>query len=267
MVSKHLLEEMTFLEFRERLAGDPVILLPLGSQEEQGPIAPMGDFMLTRALAARIAEQTGAIAAPTLPFGHADYFRAVPGGMQLSADSFRGVLRDMVESFLDHGLHRLLVFNGHSGNHGLIDVVLREIRRDRGVMVPWVNVWRMIPPEIWQQAHGADAARARGHGGDPVTSVYKSLFPALMRDDLATTPAPGRTVLGMRTTGVGAASLDGLEVNLPLYVTEHCDDGIIGGDPALASAAAGQAIAGHIVAASVKLVRHLQTVAHPGDAG
>ncbi len=46
---KHALKDMTVAEFRDRLPSDPVILLPFGSQEEQGPHAPMGDYMLTEA--------------------------------------------------------------------------------------------------------------------------------------------------------------------------------------------------------------------------
>ena len=47
---------MTWVEFREHMAEDPIGLLPFGSQEEQGPVAPMGDYMLTKILADRIFE-------------------------------------------------------------------------------------------------------------------------------------------------------------------------------------------------------------------
>ena len=120
---KSQLEDLTFVEFRERLADDPVILVPLGSQEEQGASAPMGDFMLTKELARRVAEKTGAIAAPTVPFGYADYFRPVAGGVQLGAETFKALLRDILANFLAHGLTKLLVFNGHTGNSPLIDQV------------------------------------------------------------------------------------------------------------------------------------------------
>ena len=64
---KHALKDMTVAEFRDRLSDDPVILLPLGSHEEQGPHAPMGDYLLAEAIALRAAELSGAIAAPCLP--------------------------------------------------------------------------------------------------------------------------------------------------------------------------------------------------------
>jgi creatinine amidohydrolase len=259
-MAKHLLKDMTFLEFAERIVAEkPVIILPLGSQEEQGPIAPMGDWMLTEALAARVAERAGAVAAPTMPFGYADYFRTVPGGIQFRAATFRAVLRDMVDAFLDHGLARILVFNGHSGNHAAIDETLRLVRAERGAIVPWVNVWRMIPQSVWQAAHGEAAPRAQGHGADPVTSVYLHLFPELCRPDMVQPPNPGRTLLGLPTAGLAAVRHGGTEVNVPIDVTDHCDNGIVGGDPRLARAEAGRIIADHIVAETVALVEHLKT--------
>jgi creatinine amidohydrolase len=161
---KSQLEDLTFVEFRERLKDNPVILIPLGSQEEQGASAPMGDFMLAKALARRVAEKTGAIAAPTVPFGYADYFRPVPGGIQLTADTFKRLLRDVLDNFLAHGLTRLLIFNGHTGNGPLIDQVVRTVKRETGIVIPWINIWRVIPEHVWREAHAANAPRARGHG-------------------------------------------------------------------------------------------------------
>ena len=83
---KHALKDMTVAEFRDRLDDRPVILLPLGSQEEQGPHVPMGDYLLAEAVALRAAELSGAIAAPCLPFGFAEFFRGFPGGIQLRAE-------------------------------------------------------------------------------------------------------------------------------------------------------------------------------------
>ena len=78
MTKKNLLKDMTWVEFRARMAEDPVILIPLGSVEEQGPIAPMGDFMLTEKVTELVAKKADAIAAPTTPFGYAEYFRCIP---------------------------------------------------------------------------------------------------------------------------------------------------------------------------------------------
>ena len=64
-------------EARKIYKSNPIILLPMGSHEDQGPHAPMGDWMLTEILSIRAAERANAIAAPTMPFGWADFFREV----------------------------------------------------------------------------------------------------------------------------------------------------------------------------------------------
>jgi creatinine amidohydrolase len=265
-MKKHLLQDMTFLEFRERMANDPVILIPLGSQEIQGPRVPMGDFMLTREIAARVAARTGAIAAPTMPFGYAEYFRSVPGGVQLSAATFRGVLRDMVGAFLDHGLNRILVLNGHTGNSPQIDQSLREIRAERGIVVPWVNVWRMLPPSIRKQAHGDNAAAAFGHGADPMGSMYLHMFPELVRSETPIPPETPKTLLGLPTGGLAFVLQDGLEVNVPVNVTDHCD-AIVGGNPDYSNPDAGRLFADYVVETTAKLVEHLKTAPQPHKAG
>lgn len=253
-MGKYLLKDMTFGEFADRLTEDPVILLPLGSNEEQGPTAPIGDFMLTEALAARVAERADAIAAPTQPFGYADYFRPVPGGVQLRAETFCAVVRDIADNFLNHGLTRLVIFNGHSGSAPLIDQVTRAIRRDTGLIVPSINIWRLHTPQVWSEAYGVSAGKGFGHGAEPVGSVYTHLFPDLMRPDLNEAPCNGKSFMGFETAGFGAIKFRGIDIAMPLEVTDLTDNGIVNGDPSLVSAEAGRRIAEHIVTTSADFI-------------
>lgn len=257
---KTQLEDLTYVEFRERLKDDPVVIIPLGSQEEQGASAPMGDFMLAKELARRVAAKTGAVAAPTLPFGYADYFRPVAGGVQLSADTFKSLLRDILDNFLGHDLTKLLIFNGHTGNSPLIDQVVRSVKRETGVVVPWINIWRVLPDSVWRQAHGEHAARARGHGADPVSSAYLHLFPDLYRPDLAEAAVVGGELIGLKTANLQGLVFAGLEVNAPVDITDHSRNGIVSGDATLASVEAGRLFADYIVEYTARLVAHLQTI-------
>ena len=254
---KHLLEQMTFLEFRARIPEDPVIILPLGSVEVQGPCNPMGDFMLAVRIAAAVAERTGAIAAPCMPFGYADVFRPVAGGMQLRADTFRAVVQDLVGGFLDHGLHRVLILNGHTGNNGLLEITTHEIRRTRGVIVPWINIW---PTGIRANAaaHGENAGRSTGHGADPIGSVYEHYFPELTRREMADHPETPKTLLGLPTTGLNGLRLGDVPIGGPVTMLDHCD-ATVGGDPSLANEAAGRVFADFIITTCCKLVEHLKT--------
>jgi creatinine amidohydrolase len=259
MTAKHRLAEMSFVEFRARMAENPVMVIALGSQEEQGPTCPMGDYRLTEIIADRAAEQAGGIVAPIIPFGYADYFRSVPGGIALRAETFSNLLEDVIVNFLDHDLARIVILNGHSGNAGLIDQTVRRLRRDRRALIPTLHLWRSIPASLWQEIHGDDAARAKGHGADPLTSVYKALIPDLMRPDLADTNLPAGSLLGLPTTGLGGVAFEGTELALAVNVDDHCSNGIASGDPTLASADKGERIVAYLVELSAKLITHMKT--------
>ena len=255
MKLKHRLAEMTFVEFRERMAENPVILLPLGSQEEQGTAAPLGDFMLSQALADEAAEKSGAILVPTIPFGYGDNFRTVAGGIQLRAETLRRLLRDVCDNFLDHGMTRLLIVNGHTGNDPIILETIRLIRSEKGVAIPSINIWRLMKPEIWTAAFGAEGAKTAGHGAQPLNSVYAHYFPELMRPDLAEAPRNKKNFLGFPTAGMNAVKAGPTEVTMPLFVTDITDNGIVSGNPLATSAEAGKIIAEHIVGSLVGFIR------------
>lgn len=238
---------MTHEEFARRMERPAVILLPLASQEEQGPHAPMGDFMLTEMLAEMSARAGGGLTAPVLPFGHAEFFRTVAGGIQLRASTFTAVLEDILASFLDHGHERLLIFNGHTTNAPLIDQVCRKVRRERGVLIPSLNIWQGVPDHLWSALYNEDAGRVRGHGGEPMTSAYMHLFPDLVRFGAMRDPGPRGSVFGLPIGGVSASRFEGLPVQIPLDCTEVDPAGMLGGLASLASAEKGRAICDHIV--------------------
>src|SRR5437763_5807439 len=135
-------------EGRELYARNPIILLPMGSHEDQGPHAPMGDYLLAEKiaeLAALRASERGirTVVAPVIPFGGDDYFGAMPGGITLTQATLTIVLREIVASLHRHGLTRLIVINGHGGNVGPIAQVAREIYQRDGRVIPSLYLWRI----------------------------------------------------------------------------------------------------------------------------
>ncbi len=140
-MNKLRLAELTATEAREALAENPVILLPMGSHEDQGPHAPMGDYLLADAIAERIAARastsgTACFLAPVLPFGGADYFGSSPGGIALGQATLRAVIADMLAGLLRQGLTRLVIINGHAGNVQAIHDATQPIWREHKVLIP-----------------------------------------------------------------------------------------------------------------------------------
>ncbi|WP_291298394.1 creatininase family protein [Elioraea sp.] len=268
MQRKLKLAELTSAEARERFTRRPVILLPLGSLEEQGPHAPMGDYLLAERLAVMMAEravQQGAeaLVAPVIPFGYADWFRPVPGGIALRRETLSALLEDTLDSLMGHGLDRVLIVNGHSGNNPTIDEVTRGIKRRGGALVPCLHIWRALAAK-WP-AFAGDVAKPPpgalgpiGHGADPVWSVALALFPELCRPDLMAGPVPPPPVLGLKVTGFGAIRFEDVEVTVPLEIDDIAPSGVSGANPAFGNAETGARAATWLAETGARLIAHLR---------
>lgn len=251
-------------EARELYATNPVILLPMGSHEDQGPHAPMGDYLLAEKiaeLAAIRASNNGVrtVVAPVIPFGGVDYFGPMPGGIALSQGLLTKVIEEMVESLYRHKLTRIIVINGHGGNVGPIAEVARTMYLKHRRVIPSLYLWRiaygMIPEIV-----GADKGkRVSGHGADPLTSIGMHLFPELIRKDMipAAKPLKKDPQFGLEFKGLGAASFEGAEINMPHEYDEVYHQGVAGGDPNLSSADTGSKLTERLVETCARFAAHL----------
>ncbi len=250
-------------EGRAAYAGNPVILLPMGSHEDQGPHAPMGDYLLAEKIAELAALRatgmgTPTLVAPVVPFGGADYFGSMVGGIAMSETTLTSLLRDMFASLHRHGLTRLVVINGHGGNVGPIQVATREVHRATGQLIPSLYLWRigygLLPGIV-----GAEKSKqVSGHGADPLTSVGLHLFPDVMRPDMipAAAPLKRNDALGLAYTSLGTASFEGAEIGLPTEYDEVYTKGVGGGDPRLSSAETGAALVEKLVDVCARFAQH-----------
>lgn len=255
---KHRLQDMTCAEFAERAKEKPVILLPFGAQEQQGPHSPMGDFILADRLAALAAERSGAVAAPTVPFGESETLRGMPGCISLRPPTLVALIEDICENFLEHGLDHLVILNGQTGNGPCIDQATRRLRRKHGVMIPRLDLWRITTPEQRTKIYGPDAAKAQGHGGDPITSMFMHLHPELVRADLIAAPPGWKKLWDLPTRSVSTVMFRDVPVPLPIDVTQMSTTGTFSGDPRLASADIGGQLTALIVDFITAFVEHFR---------
>ena len=250
-------------EAREILPKNPIILLPMGSHEDQGPHAPMGDYLSAEKVAELIALRatergTRTLVAPVLPYGGADWFGSMIGGITLEQSTLTTVIWDMVKSLRRNGLTRLIVINGHCGNVGPIAEVARGLWRDSKTLMPSLYLWR-ISYGLLPGIVGAEKSKAvSGHGADPLTSIGLHLFPELMRTDLvpAGKPVKRDPTLDLPFTALGAASFEGAEVAMPNEYDEVYNQGVGKGDPRLSSAETGAALTEQLTEVCARFVKH-----------
>lgn len=140
MVDSVRLDELSWPEFKARIAAGAPVFLPLGSTEQHGPHLPLNvDVVLPTGVCERVAREVGGLVAPTVNYGCKSMPRSgggeqFPGTLSLDANTFALVVRDVIRNLVRQGVRRLVVVNGHYENcwpgvEGL-DLARREIARD-----------------------------------------------------------------------------------------------------------------------------------------
>src|SRR5712691_174031 len=108
------LVEMTSADVA-RLRTKPVVLLPVGAVEQHGPHLPLGaDLIQPMRVLERVAEKTGAILAPPIPYGLVQTSRPYPGSVGVSFEALRAYVGDVLGDLVRNGFRRIVVVSGHA---------------------------------------------------------------------------------------------------------------------------------------------------------
>lgn len=142
-----LISEMSWLEFREAMAMNDMIILPVGSQEEHGPHNPLGtDAILAETMALKIGQRTNTPVAPILPIGCTHNLAAFPGTINVDVNLFRTVVVEICESYIAHGAKRFLIVNGHGGNANALTFACADLHaRHENVIAIHSEWWKILP--------------------------------------------------------------------------------------------------------------------------
>lgn len=163
-----------------------VAVLPLGATEQHGPHLPLDvDTAIVEAVLAAAARYLGHDAPvyvlPTLPVGLSPEHDRFPGTLTLSAETALALWREIGASVARAGVRKLVIFNGHGGHVGLIDLVGRELRSRYNLLV-WAVHWFHLPlvePDGHDLEADLDAHERRFgiHAGQVETSAMLAIAP------------------------------------------------------------------------------------------
>lgn len=145
------MSQLTWPEYRDRLAEGCPVVLPVGAVEQHGPHLPLGtDWMVVQEICRQVAVSIGGIAAPAVVYGYKSHLRTgggdlFPGTTNLSGAALTGVVSEILGEFIRHGARQLLVVNGHYENEWFVreacdlaaDAGLAGGRRPHIVLLNW----------------------------------------------------------------------------------------------------------------------------------
>ena len=174
------------LNTRDFAALDPahtVAVLPLGATEQHGPHLPLSvdtvlvDGVVNAALA-HLAATDPVLVLPTQTLGLSTEHSAFAGTLHLSPQTLIQLWCDIGASVARAGVKKLLMFNAHGGNVGLMDVVARELRGQHGLIV-YSSSWYNLPIDAGVMSQfSADEHRFGVHAGEIETSMMLALSPS-----------------------------------------------------------------------------------------
>ncbi len=145
-------------------AGKPAILV-FGATEAHGRHMPLDtDTLIPNEIALRVAEKTGALVLPAVPYGHCHSLSVFPGTINIRPDVLESLARELVSETVRNGFRKILILNGHGGNAAPIKNALKELSGKlefRACVVSW---WEM--PELEQELGPT------GHADSSEASLY-----------------------------------------------------------------------------------------------
>jgi creatinine amidohydrolase len=181
-LASHFWAELNTLDFSALDPSRTVAVLPLGATEQHGPHLPLSvDTVLVegvvQAALTHLSAEDPVLVLPTQTLGLSTEHTAFAGTLHLSPQTLIQVWCDIGASVARAGVKKLLMFNAHGGNVGLMDVVARELRAQHGLIV-YSSSWYNLPIDASvMDQFSAEEHRFGIHAGDIETSMMLALTP------------------------------------------------------------------------------------------
>jgi len=253
-MERYQLAAYSWADIHEMERGDKIILIPLGSTEQEGIHLPIGvDTYVAEAIAQAVAKETDCLVGPTLPVGYSEWFLEFPGTISLKIETFTQVLREYISSLIHHGFKKFIFVNGHGGNSSAVDVVSKEFIMSHDVQIAMVEIWKIA------NSLAKDIPKLKEntfkHAGELMTSVMLYLHP----DKVDMKRAKAEYVKSKKPhftakSTLGPAEFKGVEIRLYEKAKSLTESGIMG-NPLPASAEKGEMIFNKIKSYLVEMVK------------
>lgn len=255
-----LWEELATTDFAALDPARTVAVLPVAAIEQHGPHLPLGtDAILCDAILDRAAAVVDAPAAvlrlPTQRVGLSPEHAGFAGTLTLHAPTLLAAWTEIGLSVGAAGVRKLVLFNTHGGQGGIVDAAALALRRQAGLLVTRCSSYRFSLPEGWvppaEQRYGL-------HGGMIETSMMLAAAPHLVRRD-ALRDFPSRA-------SEWESAIPGLEVEGESGIAWSAEDlNVEGatGNARAATAELGERLLNHYAARLAQVVAAARALAFP----
>jgi creatinine amidohydrolase len=183
MLPKRQWSEMTWEDFGAADTARWIAVLPLAATEQHGPHLPLGvDRFIAEAYLAKamalVPDDLPVTVLPLQAIGQSDEHLRFPGTLSLSAETVIRTWTEISEGVHRAGVRKLVLISSHGGNLAGMDIVARDLRARRDMLVVTCGWHRFGYPE---GAYTAAEQRHGIHAGDIETSIMRAARPDTVR--------------------------------------------------------------------------------------
>lgn len=182
--------DLTTTDFAAIDCARAIAVLPVAATEQHGPHLPLAvdtDLVdgVLRASLPHLPADLPALFLPTQAVGFSPEHTAFAGTLTLKAETLIRLWTDIGESVAASGVKKLVLFNSHGGQVGLMDVVARDLRARLGLLVYSVSWFNL--PLVGEDGRDVNALfsaeehRFGVHAGEVETSMMLALRPERVR--------------------------------------------------------------------------------------
>lgn len=212
------LSELSWIEARDRLRADSIVVLPLGAAaKEHGPHLKLdNDQVLAEYFARRLAEREDVVVAPTISYHYYPAFTAYAGSTTLRLETARDLVVDIVESLAAFGPRRFYVLNTGVSTVRALEPAA-ELLAARGILLQYTRIERAASAVIarLQQQEGGS------HADEIETSMMLYIAPhSVDMSKAARDYHPGKGPLTPQRDGAGVYSATGIYGDATLATLE-----------------------------------------------
>ena len=182
--------DLTTADFASLDLARTIAVLPVAAIEQHGPHLPLSvDTDIANGVLAasipHIAPDVPAFFLPTQAVGFSPEHTRFGGTLTLKAETVLRLWTELGECVAASGVKKLVLFNAHGGQVGLLDVVARDLRARLGMLVYSVN-WFHLPlldaeGRDLNAMFSAEEHRFGIHGGEIETSLMLAIAPEKVR--------------------------------------------------------------------------------------
>lgn len=179
----YILKDMTWPEIDQALETTKIALIPVGAQEQHGPLIAEGcDAYRAEEFCKRLASRCfpNVVVTPTIDFGVSPHHMDFPGTISLRPETLISLLEDIVASLEKHGVKKYLFVNAHGGNSATLGVAAEKIARKYKVEIAHTKFVDAAPNAMNEGIH----SKYFGHACEREVSECLYMKPEIVRKDL-----------------------------------------------------------------------------------